>query len=162
MWVAFAVAVVLFIVGTLVWTSGLIVPQLVSPGGLQASSVHVSGLARFEFAVSNAGRFPVTVLDVGRSAPGLELIQVRGGVLDHAAASPLPVTLPPGTGVVVVLIYRITACDTPPQEDWPLTALVERPWGAMTVEVPSDPQGAGPWQEHLIDLWCDPQAWRID
>jgi hypothetical protein len=161
-WIALAMALVLFIAGALVWRSGVIAPRLVWPDGMRAWSLHQSGLARVQFLVFNAGWAPVTVLEVGRSAPGLELVRVDGGDVDFPAASPLPITLAPGTGIGVVLVYRVSDCETPPRGDWPVTARVQRPWGVMTVDVLSDAPAGSPWQEDLVDLWCDPQAWPID
>jgi hypothetical protein len=161
-WIAFAVAVVLLTAGTLVWRSGVIAPRLVWPNGMDHWALDRSGLAQVPVVVSNAGWSPVTVLDLGRSAPGLELLRVVGGDVDFPAASPLPVTLPPNTGIGVVLIYRVSDCETPPRGDWPVTARVQRPWGVMNVEVSSEAPAGSPWQQDLVELWCDPQAWPID
>lgn len=161
-WVAIATAALIVIAGTLVWRSGVIVPRLVWPSDSRAWALDVSGLARIDVAVANAGWAPVTVLDVGRSAPGFELLRVDGGSRERPAANPFPVTLQPGEGVGVVLVYQVSDCDSPPRGEWPVTAQVQRPWGVVTVEVRNDRGPMEPWQEQVVDLWCDPQAWPID
>src|SRR5690606_18478956 len=125
------------------WRTGIVVPRLAWPDGLTEWEEDPAG-ARVRITVANSGRFPVTVLDVGRSAPGFELLGVEGR---DRAPSPFPVTLRPGEGVDAVLVYRITDCASPLVGDWPLTALVDRPWGTMTVEVPVPDGGRG------VQLW---------
>ncbi|MBX6749670.1 MAG: hypothetical protein IRY85_08350 [Micromonosporaceae bacterium] len=147
-------AALLVVAGGLVWRTGIVVPRLAWPDGLPQWQEMPTG-ARVWVTVANEGRFPVTVLDVGRSAPGFELLGVEG---PDRASSPFPVTLRPGQGVDAVLVYRITDCNGPPVGDWPLTALVDRPWGTMTVEVPVPDGGHGVqlWRDHVVSTWCRP------
>jgi hypothetical protein len=64
-------------------------------------------------------------------------------------------TLPPHTGVGASVVYRITDCQGYPHGSWPLTAVVERPWGVMTVDVV--PRHGWPqWQEDIVSTWCRP------
>jgi len=46
----------------------------------------------------------------------------------------------------VTLVYRITDCAAVPPGSWPLTATVERFWGALTTDVEPDPGPITPWQ----------------
>lgn len=151
-WVTIAVAVLLVIAGALVWRTGIVVPRLVWPDGLQQWEENPDWV-RIWIAVGNVGRFDVTVLDVGQSGPGFELLGVEGV---GRAPSPFPVTLAPGEDVDAVLVYRITDCHEAPVGKWPLTARVDRPWGAMTVEVPAESEPIPTWQEHVISTWCRP------
>ena len=149
-WVTIAAAVLLVVAGALVWRTGIVVPRLAWPRGLQEWEENPDWV-RVRIAVANAGRFTVTVLDAGRSAPGFELLGVEG--VDRAP-SPFPVTLAPGADVDAVLVYRITDCFEAPEGNWPLTARVDRPWGAMTVEAPASRTGFPYWQAQVVSTWC--------
>jgi hypothetical protein len=108
---------------------------------------------RVHVIVSNDGWWPVIVRDIGRSGPGLELLGVEGW--DRGVPSPFPVTLPAHTGVGATLVYRITDCVGYPRGSWPVTAVVDRPWGAMTVDVRPE-QDWPQWQEEIVSTWCRP------
>ena len=150
-WVTIVGAVLLVIAGALVWRTGIVVPRLAWPGLHQWQED--PAWVRVWITVVNRGRVPATIVDVGRSGPGLELLDVEG---PDRAPSPFPVTLGAGEGVTAVLVYRITDCDATPVGDWPLTAVVDRPWGTMTVEVPIESSTVLPWQEHVVSSWCRP------
>jgi len=152
MWAAAAAAVLLVIVGMQIWRTGIVVPRLVWPEGLTQFEENPDWV-RVQIVVSNAGQFPVTVRDVGRSGPGLELLGVEGW---ERSPSPFPTTLQPGEGVGATLVYRITDCDGAPAGDWPVTALVDRPWGTMTVEVSYEAEAIHPWQDYVVSTWCRP------
>lgn len=157
---ALAAAVVLFIAGVVTWHSGLVVPHVV--WGQHGWELHRSGLARMHVTVANAGWVAVTVLDVGRSAPGFELLRVDGGgPAENPEPNPFPVTLGPGEGVEASLVYRLSDCDSAARDDWPMTARTQRPWGVLTVEMGDEASPIRRWQEHLIDSWCDPRARSI-
>ncbi len=149
MWIAFVLMLLLVGAGTLVWQTGLIAPRLVWPGNGSRWEMSDDGVARVDVEIHNAGRFPAIVIDAGRSGTGLDLLGVEG---------PLPVTLQPGDTALVVLVYRITDCDATPRSRWPVTAVVQRPWGTMTVDVPREHDYVMEWQEHVVSSWCDAAA----
>jgi hypothetical protein len=149
-WVTIAGAALLVVAGALVWRTGIVVPRLAWPGDVRQWEEIPVG-ARVWVTVANEGRFPVTVLDLGRSAPGFELLGVEG---PDRAPSPFPVTLRPGDRVDAVLVYRITDCDEWAGV-WPLTARVDRPWGPMTVEV-AVPEYWQRWRDDVVLTWCRP------
>lgn len=155
--VAAVAALVLLAAGVAVWRTGLIVPRLAWPDGLHEWSTDPDGTLRIDFLVSNEGEFPVTVENVGRSAPGLQLLGVVAGTVGFPSSEPVfPTRLAPHTGVGAVLIYRITSCLEAPTGSWPVTARVERPWGTMTVEVQDISNNISPWQEDVVGTWCRP------
>jgi hypothetical protein len=65
-------------VGVLVWQSGLIAPRLVWPNSGMQWELSNDGVARVVVEIHNAGRFPATVVDAGRSGPGMDLLDVGG------------------------------------------------------------------------------------
>jgi hypothetical protein len=144
--IAFVLSVLLFGAGVLVWRAGLIAPRLVWPANVMHWEMSDDGVARVDVEIHNAGSFPATVLDVGRSAPGLDLLGVEG---------PLPVTLQPGDTALVVLVYRISQCDATPRSHWPVTAVARGPWGTMTVDVAPGASHLSDWQEQVVSSWCD-------
>jgi hypothetical protein len=144
-WIGLGVVAVLIVASAAVWQTGLVVPRLAWPGGLQAWEQNPTGV-RVTFILANTGRFPATVLGIGRSGPGLEYV---------ATEADLPATLAPGQSLGAVLVYRITDCTGYPRGSWPVTALVDRPWGTMTVDVAQE-HPEYPWQEHVVSTWCRP------
>jgi hypothetical protein len=154
--IAIVAAVLLVVAAALIWRAGIVVPRLVWPEGITEWEEDPAG-ARVRITVANSGWAAVTVLDIGRSGPGLELLDVEG---PDRAPSPFPVTLRPGEEVTAVLVYRITDCDATLVGDWPVTAQVDRPWGTVTVEVPvpGGMDGVLPWQEHVVSSWCRPDG----
>jgi hypothetical protein len=154
--IAAVVALLLFVAGVAVWRTGLVVPRLAWPDGLHEWSMTPDGTARIDFLVENEGWFPVTVEGVGRSGPGMQLLEVVGGTVGYPSSDPVfPVRLAPHTGVGAVLIYRLSSCQ-PPAGSWPVTAQVTRPWGTMTVDVQDTSHNINSWQEELVASWCDP------
>ena len=150
--VAVVLALVLVVAGSVVWRSGLVVPRLVWPNSERDWEENPDWV-RVHVLVSNDGWWPVTVREVGRSGPGLELLGVEGW--DRGVPSPFPATLPPRSGIGATVVYRITDCQGYPRGSWPLTAVVERPWGVMTVDV--RPEHDWPqWQEDIVSTWCRP------
>jgi hypothetical protein len=149
--IAFVLVLVLMVAAAVVWSAGLVVPRLAWPGNERSWEENPEWV-RVRVVVVNAGWWPVTVREVGRSGPGLELLGVEG---PGRAASPFPVTLQPDGRVEATLVYRITDCANYPRGSWPVTAVVDRPWGAMTVDV--EPEYEWPvWQENVVQTWCRP------
>ncbi len=150
--VAVAVALVLLVAGSLVWSAGLVVPRLVWPNDGRDWEENPDWV-RVHVLVLNDGSWPVTVRDIGRSGPGMQLLGVEGW--ERGTPSPFPVTLAAHTGIGATLVYRVTDCAGYPRGSWPVTAVVERPWGVMTVDVVPGhdwPQ----WQEDIVSTWCRP------
>jgi hypothetical protein len=146
LWVAIGAALVLYCGGYLVWSTGLVVPHLVWPSNVMEFETRDRGITRVDVLIANYGLSAVTVLEVGRSGPGMELLGVDGA---------LPITLASSEGASFELTYRITDCDATPRGSWPVTAVVARPWGALTVDV--EPSHEWPhWQEQLVESACRP------
>jgi hypothetical protein len=156
LWAAIAAALALLVAATVVWWTGLVAPRLVWSEGPSQWSTTVDGVVHVEFDMINVGRFPVTVLGVGRSGPGLQFLGIATGPDETdapQAVGPFPVTLQADNGIAVWLVYRITSCAAMPAGSWPVTAVVQRPWGTMTVDVPEG-RLYGPWQTQIAHPWC--------
>jgi hypothetical protein len=157
LWLVIGAAVVVLIGGSTVWRTGLVVPRLVWTGGTQASYHTVDRVARVGVDLLNAGRFPVTVGSVGRSDPGLQFLGTATGPnADDPMTRPFPVTLEPDNGIVLWLVYRVTDCASLSTASWPVTAIVERPWGSMTVDLDRDGSWPEPWQRQIAHFACEP------
>lgn len=146
MWIAFVLVLAVIGAGLLTWRSGLIAPRLIWPNTGWAWEQTADGVARVQVTIANGGKFPVTLVDAGRSGPGLNLLGAEG---------PLPARLQPDDEVVVVLVYRITDCAAAPRGPWPVMATAQRPWGTMTVAV-APVLDFQYWQEAVVEAWCDP------
>jgi hypothetical protein len=146
LWVATGAALLLYLGSHALWSTGLVVPHLVWPSDFWTIETREQGIARVDVLIANHGLSAVTVLDVGRSGSGMELLDVDGA---------LPITLDSSGGASFVLTYRITDCDATPRGSWPVTAVVARPWGALTVDV--QPSSEWPhWQEYVAEAVCLP------
>ncbi|MEU8356077.1 hypothetical protein AB0C27_08685 [Nonomuraea sp. NPDC048882] len=97
-------------------------PRLLTTGGMGG----VSDQNGFELSVDfvNAGKESVTIVGIGRSGPGLKLLNAeRRG----------PYVLLPGESIALQLKYRVTNCKTAPRGKWPVPLRVLRPKGEETV-----------------------------
>jgi hypothetical protein len=158
MWVAFAVALVLFVAWALV--PRIVMPRLVWPG-VSRGWEETNSVLRIQFEVANAGWYPVTVQAVGQSGPGLELLGVEPAEHEYAgrtAGPPFPVTLRPGQSRTATLVYRITDCAAVPRGRWPVVADVQTSLISMSVDVIDE--AGEPWQERVTDWSCERQRSR--
>lgn len=148
--------------GVVVWRSGAVVPRVAWANlGYSASSDLERRIVTHSVAIANRGWPSVHITGVGRSGPGLELVEVRGS---------LPTTLSRGESTEVILVYRVTDCAAVPRGPWPVPVRVRRAWGTQTVyvSVPTesspdapdsytfigrDPYGVE-WQRLLADRAC--------
>ena len=153
LWIAVGVGLALLLAGNTLWRAGLVVPRLAWPVGLQAWEENPQGV-RVKVQSENTGWWPVTVRSIGRSGAGLELLGVEGA-FETRGPSPFPVYLEPGERVEATLVYRVTDCEGYLREPWLVTAEVDRPWGAMTVEVAEEPNRF-PWHADIVQTWCRP------
>jgi hypothetical protein len=152
-WIAVVTALALVLAGTVVWRAGLVVPRLLWSNAEQ-HWVQTDDGFRMDVLLLNTGWWPVTVVGVGRSAPGLELLGVEGDCRPEGTGDRcVPLSLAPHTGVGMTLVYRISDCATAPMGDWPVTAAVRRPWGDVTVTV-AEEFGISSWQSAAVDGWC--------
>lgn len=151
LWIAIVVSTALLVAGVALWHAGLVVPRLTWT--LQEWQETEWG-ARVRVDLYNQGSWPVTVRGLGRSGPGMELVEVRGE-LHTDEPNPFPARLEPGRSVSATLVYRITDCHAYPRGEWPVTAVVDRPWGPMTVDVDAGDH-ALPWAESVASTWCSP------
>ncbi len=155
LWIAVGVALALLLAGNTLWRAGLVVPRLAWPVGLQEWEENPQWV-RVKVQLENTGWWPVTVRSIGRSGAGLELLGVEGA-FQTGEPSPFPVRLEPGERVEATLVYRVTDCTGYPREPWPVTAEVDRPWGAMTVEVAEDWHHSL-WHVDVVQTWCRPDG----
>jgi hypothetical protein len=124
-------------VASLMWYSGVLVPQLrwSEEGGFMWASG--PDLVSQAVHVRNDGWVPVSVIGAGRSGPGLRLVAVQDGPPDALMVrqNPLPHELRPGESLTFVVVYRITDCSAITTQPWPVPVRLRRPWGAQTVYV---------------------------
>jgi hypothetical protein len=157
LWLVIGAAVAVLIGGTAVWRTGIVVPRLVWADTMQMSYDTVEREARIEVDLINGGRFPVTVVSVGRSDPGLQFLgTVSGPDPGEPMTRPFPVTLQAQTGTVLWLVFRVSDCAALAAAAWPVTAVVERPWGSMTVDLVRDGPWLEPWQQQIAHFACEP------
>lgn len=145
-WVAGGLAVVLAVAGLAAWSAGLLAPRLEWTDGM-SWEVNDSGRSRLTVDITNTGVLPVTVIDAGRSRPGMELLAVEDA---------FPVRIEPDETRSIVLVYQITACDVP-SGAWPVQVRVARFWGEQAVDVRGHP-GSDVWARQLVESWCDRPA----
>lgn len=181
--VAGAVVVVLLVAGYAMASSGLLVAHL---GHGQASGYgdgRDTGVIHYYVQVVNEGRFPIEIVDFGRSGPGLEQVPHPPDPLDIVSAA----RLEPGEEVLLGIAYRVTDCDAVPDEPWPVPVRIDRWWGTQTVwiepelprsrrtfQLPPDSVDNGAarwdedveWQRVLADAHCyytaGGQPWSLD
>lgn len=119
-------------------------PRLLTTGGAGG----YGGQDGFEVSVNfvNAGKESVTIVGIGRSGPGLKLLNAeRRG----------PYVLLPGESIALELKYRVTNCKTAPREPWPIPLRVLRPKGEETVYL--NRSTAGPpdtWLQGFVKNAC--------
>ena len=112
--------------------SGLVVPRL-SDGDASAYGYNDSWVMYYEFEVVNDGITAVEIVDVGRSGPGLDLVDHPIGVDGSpSGVAQLPVRVAAGDHVWLGVAYEVTDCDAVPSEPWPVPVTVSRPWGTHT------------------------------
>lgn len=153
LWIGIAAVGALLCAGGWFWQAGLIYPELrlASPTDITGVEI-VDGEVRIQAMVTNDAQSSATVLDIGLSGPGIELIGVQGGA--PGQPSPFPVTLGSGEAVDFALAYRITDCAAIDVFDpWPVTASVQRPWGKVTAPLVRTHVVMGPAEE-AADFWC--------
>jgi hypothetical protein len=119
-------------------------PHLLTTGGAGG----VGDQDGFEVSVDfvNAGKESVTIVGIGRSGPGLKLLNAeRRG----------PYVILPGESIALQLKYRVTNCKTAPRGTWPVPLRVLRPKGEETVYL--DRSTAGPadtWLQGFVKNAC--------
>jgi hypothetical protein len=110
----------------LVGRAGLVTPRLGWPeDGRSYGYAYERGTVSRDMKIVNSGWAPVRVLSVGRSGPGIDLVEAVGA----------PITLTPGGSAGFYLEFTITDCGAVPAGEWPVPIRVERPWGTSTVYV---------------------------
>jgi hypothetical protein len=148
LWAVLLPVLLIAVTGGVAWTSGLVIPRLTwyrtSNDWLTAMP---DGIVRLKIVVSNDGAFPVTLLDAGPHGPGIARVGVE------VEGADLPLALGPHGGVGLTFVARITDCSALPAGDWPLDAVVSRPWGPMTVPIAAD-AFSRPAQLAVIDTAC--------
>jgi hypothetical protein len=146
LWAVLLPVLLVAVIGGSAWTSGLVIPRLTwyrtSNDWLTTTP---DGDVRLNIVVLNAGAFSVTLLDAGPHGPGIGRVGLEG--VD------LPLTLGPHNGVGVTFVARITDCSLLPAGDWPLDAVVSRPWGPMTVPIAAE-DFSRPAQLAIMDAAC--------
>jgi hypothetical protein len=147
LWVALLVAVTVFVGGTAATGLGAFTPRLVwSPNPPASGWFEGSDEFWAKVLFFNFGQSAVTVLDVGRPSPGLELLRA-------SAEHTLPMTLRPGNSVWVHLTYRVTDCAAVLADEPSPVAVVDRPWGPQTLQVGAASPGH-PWYWPSLDEIC--------
>lgn len=120
-------------------------PVLLTTGGGGAGSAPEGFDLSVDFV--NAGKEAVTVVGIGRSGPGLKLLnpERRG-----------PYVVLPGESIGLELKYRVTNCKTAPRGNWPVPVRVLRPKGVETVYL-NRSIGGGPadsWLPSMVRHAC--------
>jgi hypothetical protein len=125
------------------------------------------------FQLRNTGPRSFRVTDVGRTLPGLELVDVVASgspvsfKLVGAGEQPLPpFALPPGDAVLLSLTYRLTACNDVPRDLRPVPVAVRdgRARGVRAVtlpQLPDDAEGASDDDAHRVAAGARPRAVRV-
>ncbi|MEU7749285.1 hypothetical protein [Nonomuraea sp. NPDC049158] len=119
-------------------------PHISLTGGIGGGS----GKGGFEISIQfgNAGKESVTIVGIGRSGPGMQLLnpQRRG-----------PYVILPGESIALQLKYRVTNCKIVPRGTWPIPLRVLRPKGEETIY--PDPSIAGEedqWYQEFVKSIC--------
>ena len=94
----------------------------------------------------NAGKESVTIVGIGRSGPGMQLLTAeRRG----------PYVILPGEAMALHLKYRVTNCKTVPRGTWPIPLRVLRPKGEETIYLDRSTAGtADPWHRRFLRDTC--------
>jgi hypothetical protein len=144
LWIAFGLSLLLIGAGVGISRVGLVTPRLEWPNESRGWEQSPDGVSRVQVSLVNRGLLPVTLVSVGRSGAGLDLLNVEG---------PLPVKLARDEGVSLTLTYRITDCAAASGEAWPVPAEVEWLWGHRTVDV-APALDFDNWLQSVVATYC--------
>jgi hypothetical protein len=142
---AVGLALALVIAATAGWESGVLVPQLNWGVWNVTQSSPPSDTVSVDVEITNASLATLTVLNVGRSGPGLDLIGTQG---------PLPARLAPDASVRVILTYRITDCARVPTGPGPVAVRIDQYGETRTAYPRSLFEPDYPWPQWVTSPWC--------
>jgi len=134
LWLAAMITAFILAAG-LAWWAGAVTPRFGPGGGSEYGADR--GTVFYGISLRNAGYLPVTIIDAGRGGDGLELTAVDAD---------FPITLQRGEETWIKLHYRVTDCAAVTNDAWPIPVIVERLWGAQTVNIALPPQRQSEWQ----------------
>ncbi len=177
----------LLVAGYAVASSGLLVAHLAHGHASGYGDGRDIGVIHYDFGVVNEGRFPIEIVDVGRSGPGLAQVPFPSEIGGYPTEAVTAARLGPGEEAFLGVAYRVTDCDAVPDEPWPVPVQVDRWWGTQTVwleldlprsredfQLPPDRVDNGAvwwdegveWQRVLADAHCyyaaGGQPWSVD
>jgi hypothetical protein len=184
--VAGVAVVALLVAAYAVASSGLLVAHLAHGHASGYGDGRDIGVIHYDFEVVNEGRFPIEIVDVGRSGPGLEQVPFPSEIRGHPTEAVGAARLGPGQKVFLGVAYQVTDCHAVPDEPWPVPVRIDRWWGTQTVwielptqsrtrfQLPPDRVDNGAawwdrdveWQRVLADAHCyyaaGGQPWSAD
>lgn len=106
----------------------------------------------YQFTVTNFGLTSITITSIGKSGPGLELLEGRAN----------PATVGPQERTRILVKFRVTDCDKVNSEPWPL--LVRFTAGGLSSLQYLHLMGASPsvpWQKAISEAICSPNSATI-
>jgi len=141
-WLAIAVALGLILGVNALWQSGAFVAQLRWGVFATNQTTPPSDTFGLDVEITNDGLAALTVLGVGQSVPGLDLV---------GADRSFPVRLDPDASLRTIITYRITDCAQAPVGSAPVAVRIQRRWGSQTANPRS--YGESRWSV-WTSSWC--------
>jgi hypothetical protein len=161
-WAAVAVTTTNAVVVTTLWWIGAITPRMSATGGYLGTAPGPEPTFAFTLSLRNDTDVTANLRSVGRSGPGLRLIDVKA-----------PSELAARTSALITLHYRVTDCSAVPTTSWPIPVRLDRLWGQDTAWVAGslllpdaeadtdDPSLWNiPWQQEMAQMACSGETSR--